>query len=411
MKKLQSTHWTIWKAISRLEENKSLAPDETISRADGSKNDSANLTERTASILRRWAEKWAGLEGWQSFLNKTSLEHEIEESLPVLRELLGWLNAAADDSAPPVIVVDCCCGKGVLSMLISYLCAGDARVSRIFALDKATINWDHIRAANAESGREGRPQIELWGGTNLFEHDAILDRLEGLVRGPEGPGPPARLAMLGIHLCKNLGPAFLGLANCLGPVACPFVCLMPCCLPRQATSSSSAGAIGGQSHLRLGAGTIEVASYERERWRRIANNRTRSVILGKRKICYYCRKSDHAIKKCPLLPSDVEERTARLKEAAASIPCWKCGEVGHKKTDCKVTAVSRPPRILQPMFCLDVSRLMEVEKPFDQYCEILKGAFKGSSMTCAQYEEKKTDQYKPCEPTCLKAVRSTGQLE
>jgi len=55
-------------------------------------------------ILRCWAEKWAGLEGWQSFLNKTSLEHEIEKSLPVLRELLGWLNAA-QDSAPPVIVV------------------------------------------------------------------------------------------------------------------------------------------------------------------------------------------------------------------------------------------------------------------------------------------------------------------
>ena len=31
------------------------------------------------------------------------------------------------------------------------------RRPRIFALDKASINWDYLRAANIDAGREGRP--------------------------------------------------------------------------------------------------------------------------------------------------------------------------------------------------------------------------------------------------------------
>ena len=85
----------------------------------------AELIDRVISILRSWGRSWAGRGEWQALLNRKSPAHEVEESIVALRFLLDWLECGGrerDDGAPPpVTLVDVCCGKGMLSMLASYL--------------------------------------------------------------------------------------------------------------------------------------------------------------------------------------------------------------------------------------------------------------------------------------------------
>lgn len=153
----------------------------------------ANLTRRTVSILRQWGHEWAGQQRWLSLLNKSSLLHEIEESIVALSPLFDWLDTRRDD-AEPITLVDVCCGKGIFSMLASYMLKNDARVKHIVMLDKATIKWNHIMAANDKAKFDGRPVIELWDKCNLHGGDEMVVRLNSL---------DSELAMVGLHLCKT----------------------------------------------------------------------------------------------------------------------------------------------------------------------------------------------------------------
>jgi hypothetical protein len=61
---------------------------------------------------------------------------------------------------------------------------------------------------------------------------------------------------------------------------------------------------------------------------------------------------------------------------------WKCGEIGHKRTECTSEQVSsKPSLILPPAVDLDVSSIilkvddfMGTKSPFQSYCELLASA-------------------------------------
>lgn len=227
------SRWRIWSVIEELETNGLSSSDTTTSQTD---DDHHDVTHQVIQILQHWGETWAGQKGWHTLLNKKSLLHEVEESIIALQLFVDWLETTrhhhnGNDMPPPVTLVDVCCGKGILSMLASYLFRDkrSTHVSSIIMLDKQKdINWNHIVASNACAVEEGRPLIQTWGGCNLHEIDTIVEKLEE--EHTQNNRQP--LALVGIHLCKQLSPACAGVVNTLGPKKVPYFCLAPCCLPR-----------------------------------------------------------------------------------------------------------------------------------------------------------------------------------
>lgn len=288
------------------------------------------LTMDVARILREWGEKWAGQPEWQTLLNKKSLLHEVEESIVALSFLLEWLERrenehkddANDGPLPPVTLVDVCCGKGILSMLASYLLRHNPTICNIIMLDKQTdINWNYIHASNECAENDGRPIIVTWGGCNLNEIDSILNRLDK--DHMLSSDNKQQFALIGIHLCKLLSPSCAGLANALGPNKCPFLCLAPCCLPRAVLQSKKR--LKGSSVKTTTTVSVREYETEEERKKRMEANTLRAG-AKKRSFrdhpCYLCSDTGHPVDKCRLLPSDESECIEIFQKATAQIPWY-----------------------------------------------------------------------------------------
>lgn len=327
-----NSHWRIFRHADEIRHNTDLLSDPTLA-SDGNEQ----LLLLAGDVMDSWGKQWATVaQGtrWASFLNKKHLKEEVEESIVALAPLILWLEKTADkadDDATKVTVVDVCCGKGICSILLSYLCGrakaakyrtkAFGRIDRIVMLDRETsktVDWGHIGEANKTASSEGRPMIEIWEGCNLHETDAIIDRFEAI---------PSTLALIGIHLCRHLSPCCVGLVNALGPDKAKFLCLAPCCLPRQVRKNK---------RTNEEARTINIPLYEEPaaRTRRIEAMKLREQSLGRGKRgadCYLCKSPEHFVRACPQLPSDVSERLRILQDAAKDSPCWKCGKLGHSK--------------------------------------------------------------------------------
>ena len=327
-----NTHWRIFRHAKEIAQNAALLSDPTLAS-----DDNEQLLRLAGDVMESWGKQWATVEQgtrWASFLNKKHLKEEVEESLVALAPLILWLEKTADDvdeNNKDVTVVDVCCGKGICSILLSYLCGRAKalnyrtkafdRITQIVMLDRETsktVDWGHIAEANATAKRERRPMIEIWEGCNLHETDAIYDRFEAI---------PNTLALLGIHLCRHLSPCCVGLTNALGRDKAKFLCLAPCCLPRQ---------VRRNKRTNEEARTIKIPLYEEPaaRKRRIESMKLREQAIGRGHRgadCYLCKSPEHFVRACPQLPSDVNERLKILQDAAKDSPCWKCGKLGHSK--------------------------------------------------------------------------------
>jgi len=204
---LRKSNWSIWKAVDKLK-----------LRQD---NFYPDITKRVVKILDDWGMKWQGNPKMASVLNKSTLHHEIEETIVAVHYLFEGLDRRPE---PSCHVLDTCAGKGMLSFLLSYL--KHPKISSIVMLEKAAIDWTHIEESNKTANEEKRPTISIWDNTNLHDYDDVLDRLLAL---------PQPIAMCGIHLCKQLGPSFCGLFNGIGEKSI-YACLSPCCMPRAVTT-------------------------------------------------------------------------------------------------------------------------------------------------------------------------------
>jgi hypothetical protein len=308
-------------------------------------------------------------EAWNSIFCKASLRHEVEESIVALHHLQKWMSSSTrgDDSKhTKLTVVDICCGKGFFSMLLSYMVGNfwqDCGIANIVLIDKATgINWQYIDVANETATAENRPLLTLWKGVNLHEYDDVLDRLLGL---------QTTLALVGIHLCKNLSPAAVSLVHGLGREKCPYMLLAPCCLPRSITSKS----------IKSSGKNLRVYQYEDplERSKRLVATKQRNRALGKGRkgICYLCSSTtnDHRVRDCHVLKgTSPVERKAILHAACLLLPCWQCGEVGHQKADCLVPAM--PTKEEPPSRYYNVASISTAPQPFAQYCQVLGTALR-----------------------------------
>jgi hypothetical protein len=347
---LNAPDWHIWKAADTLKTN-----------GIASKKDSSIaitiIIEKIIPILYQWGEQFAGKAEWQGLLNKSSLLHEIEESIVTLSFLWEYLETrkgATDFQG--ITLIDVCCGKGVFSIVSSYLFQNDDRIKQIIMLDKADIKWNHIDEVNQSAKNENRSCIDCWSNCNLHEIDDIVNRLEAL----ETP-----VALVGIHLCKTLSPTCIGIVNSLGGKTCPFFVLAPCCLPSAVTQSSNRQTIGKSS-------IIKVRSYEStdERRRRLEAKSKRDAAMSRR-------------------PKMMSEQLTMVDGSKQSIPmqtapitpCWKCGGSGHKKADCPSLQTTGKPRLVQPPSVdVDVSGILHSDNPFNLYCELLSASMEHKSV-------------------------------
>lgn len=331
-----SSYWSAWRTAealeSKLQDNGPLAPYSVVTR-------------QVISVLKRWGDQWAGREDMKSFLRKTaSLLHEAEESIVALHYLQEWrIKCRGSTVAFDFVAVDLCCGKGYFSMYLKYVVDmfwSDEKqaLKRIILVDKATeasINWGHIAIANEDTPTG--PQLELWQGENLHDTEKLLNRLESI-------GAP--VALTGIHLCRMLSPSFLGLVN--GLEECPYMCLAPCCLPRSVTKQQTDAAAG-----------LQYLSVHRGKG---------SIRKTKPRPCYLCQDMTHLVRDCSLFPTEDPAECSRIrKAAAATIPCWSCGIVGHFRTACPTPDVANNTSMLQ----VDTRQVMVSDEPFGAYCRLL----------------------------------------
>lgn len=368
-----SNHHHIWSAIDRLSETLADHP----------------LTSDVIRVLKKWGSEWADVPSQRNVINKPNLLHEIEESMVAIGKFVEWLDSSdMDFSKQSVVLVDICCGKGICSLLASYLFENDSRVSKIIMMDKPDnevsqdghLDWSHVVHANKNSISEQRPPIEAQK-KNLYETDAIIDWLSSA----RGTDP---MAFVGIHLCKNLSTTFVGIANVLGASQVPFMCLAPCCLPRVA--------IQGKNHHR---NKLEVAQYEAPLQRQarlkaasLRRNAKQRHSKATRE-CFLCKSTNHTVRQCPELTSHSNTKQSEILERTSALePCWKCGQLGHKKSDCPSEQESSIPALIpKPMMRKSVSHILDTQNPFASYCQLLSTTIDRESVSLFESELEKTE--------------------
>jgi hypothetical protein len=378
-------HWQIHRAIQQLQTDG--MPSSSSSNDNNNKVDFTSTTADVIQVLQLWANDYAGKDEWRSLLNKRSLRHEIEESIVALHHLREWRQQTLSQSTTTTtgsdsfVAVDACCGKGVFSMLLSYMAAlqgGQAftGLSRIILLDKNEgINWDHIQAANANHTQEKRPFLELWPGTNLHEHDIITERLllasDSTSATTKANNDAASistststpLAITGIHLCKTLSPTLVGIVNALGKEKVPYLCIAPCCLPRTRHQQLSIPLY--ESPLQRQARMI-AAKTKREQRQSFA--------------CFVCE-GNHHVRGCPQRATYATElewdQAVEAGVLRRQVPCWKCGQVGHRQGGCTVdpSLAASVDQVEQPRMLWDfgsvVTATLDNQQPFKAYCDAL----------------------------------------
>jgi len=419
---------------------------------DGGDNDEDRfslLLDRVVAVLELWAANWAAGGSsnisndndnngfYQSFLNKNNFQHEIEESLQALYFLDEWRRREAthrrwnrgsrngdddgvEDGDYKFVGVDACGGKGVFTMLLQYVATlywnndslpgnndgndvpcpdGDdaprpLRLDRVVLFDRASagINWDHLSApASPLPSSFGETPfslvpIEVWV-CDLHQTDVLVSRfLERFGGGDRMDVIP--LAVTGIHLCKLLSPALIGLCNMLGPERCPYLCLVPCCLPRAVRRSKvnrmrcGTCSDDGQEQQQLqqinrDRITIRVHLYEnshaRERRLQLLKQREASKRKMRSKgLCILCQSSEHFRRNCPRRFRETCDRAMPHQLELANLPCWRCGVVGHFQAECPSSRDSLLLSQLEPPHAdIDVSQILQQTHPFRAYCNLL----------------------------------------
>ena len=369
-----------------------------------------------------------------------------------------------------MVVVDACCGKGVFSLLCSYVFAaseiesddndhdhGDnclqtkISIRKIIMLDKdPKLRWDHVDATNDDTdendhhqrddiGQRPRPKkrpiIECWPNFNLHEIDEVVDLLsqqiidiqkaknsnnnnnnqnQNVALGNSTIATKTTdvaLAVVGIHLCKTLSPTCIGIVNALGPEKCPCLVLAPCCLPRVVVQSSrykynknkdvNVRTNTNTNNSKINnttinpnnkSGLLEIRQHETleeiELRKKAKQRRNEAMVRGKGGNFFKNHNDNHNRSTQHGTTMGDQVRLLSLSDsstagaAGGGGACWKCGEFGHQKKACPSTQSTGKPRLVPPAsLALNVSDILDQERPFRAYCDLLASSVQRDSVS------------------------------
>jgi hypothetical protein len=364
------------------------------------RNEYGSLVAEVATVIRSWSTRWSGRPEWQSFLNRKSFLHEVEEAIVPLRAVIRHFEQqaddAADDAAPPLVdVVDLCCGKGFFGMLLSYLAATHPllrkRIGSIVLVEKnLKVRWEHVHAANADhaaaaadSGSDRNVMlaalpIVVWRGANIHE-DAFEIRLHHLCNPPvPSLANSRRLLLVGIHLCRRLSSRFVELTNSLGSELVTKAVLAPCCLP--AIAKSDVTVRQALRRPRAPLTDVEMDAERRAKWDG----------------CWRCGGA-HSKSSCTA-PAEQARETKRLhklkeeqlrwnypdRDVSSCAPCddscYSAGAMGENSTAATVRSGGGELSVFDP------SSLASCEDPFKRWCDFLLAAFHDSPKHCLEVQ-------------------------
>jgi hypothetical protein len=311
------------------------------------------LTRRVVLILRQELSQYVGVLEWRTLLDQQTLQYALEESIAAIA-LYEETMASLPCSNWKHIAVDVCAGKGLYSFLLSYL--RPPHLESIVMIENAAINWYHIKVANnikLEGNNVRRPHIHIWEKMNLHEHDIVVSRLLEL---------PYPLVLTGIHLCKQLSPAFCGLVNALGR-KCLMSCLVPCCLPRvlqiPILGEKCQEAEGKPEKFLLLATESNDASRNRFRHKKVRKRHDSSNMFHQRihAWCFFCHDPRHLLHACSLLQQLSEKDQIKVRQAACigSTYCQDSRE--NYECDCPIIVARASQEETIPIWTLDLSTI------------------------------------------------------
>lgn len=335
-------------------------PETLLLRSPESRLKYEKLVSDILVVLRHWSDRWTGQAEWQSFLNRKSFCHEVEEAVVPIYEVIALVEARhSRDSAtavesPAVLdVVDLCCGKGFFAMILSYLAPQypllEKYIRRIVIVEKNTdIKWNHIDACNtdvreaeaiatAAAAATGpvedrserlavlaRLHIEVWPDTNVhseeferkllgvdfFSHQAPLLGASA----PPLPMPPSTVAAAVAtapaipdasgHKPAEVGLVLVGIHLCRR-LSSRFVELANMCHCRE-SRAVTVGAVLAPCCLPRFSGSVFVQ-------KRPVITADGAVLCG---------------------PAGGGKAAAAAAVAAAKKLCWRCGLEGHPRSEC-----------------------------------------------------------------------------
>ena len=106
------SRWRIWSVIDELQTNGLSSSSSNSHNSNNKQYD--DMIQEVIQILTLWGVTWAGQDAHSSLLDKTTLYHEVEESIIALHVLVEWLQQRNEQTA--ITLVDACCGKGILCL-------------------------------------------------------------------------------------------------------------------------------------------------------------------------------------------------------------------------------------------------------------------------------------------------------
>lgn len=218
--------WHINRAI------KSLPSSLLLSNVEGVEK-YGQLVSNICDVLQNWSDLWCGQGKWNSFLNRKSFLHEVEEAIVPLYQILKF----CESRTLHLTVIDLCCGKGFFSMLLLYLLEKYPHAKRvirglIMVEKQKDIRWDHIEAANfyVQNNYCDSIVIDVWSGKNI--HDYVFEKDIIHFKSIYTKYNNSSIVLIGIHLCKRLSSRFVELVNLAGPSTIAQAILAPCCVPQ-----------------------------------------------------------------------------------------------------------------------------------------------------------------------------------
>ena len=276
------TEWHVYRAISNL-------PRTELINSAAARQKYLKVIENVIAVLNSWARRWCGDSNWQSFLNRKSFLHEVEEAIVPLTSLIEYTQLAAHNSVQvELVVMDMCCGKGFFGMILTYLANFypllKSMVKRIVCIEKNTdVKWSHFKEANLDfelncssnisSDLYACIPIDIWENTNIhseaFEYKVLNYNVDGVCNKNESE-VGSKLAgvscakimrrtevfLVGIHLCRRLSSRFIELNNLLmnnvTSASLAGSILAPCCLPR----------FGDQIYIRRKLNILNYKTYQ-----------------------------------------------------------------------------------------------------------------------------------------------------